>query len=718
MSSRAKAAGLPPGSWNCRTTGYVQHQPGKAAGSSTGQWTVPGRDIHGVLSRSHKQTPPHSRRQEHTEGPRLEQWAEDSSTPKTPLSGGWSTTAMAATKVVHHHSSSHIHCAEQRHQELPFTTVVQLPNCELNGLEQIAALVTSVLPSPIGKERLTPVLENEDYIKKLLQLFHTCENLENTEGLHHLYKIIRGMLFFNSIPLFKILFSDEYIMDVIGCLEYDPALAQPKRHREFLSQTAKFKEIIPITDSELRQKIHQTYRVQYIYDAFVPQPPIFADNLSSLQHFIFLNKVEIVSMLQRDRKCLSEVLAKLNDKTADDDKRRELAFFLKEFCAFAKVLEPQRKEELFQMLTQLEILPALKIIMSADDLLIRSAATDIFIYLVEYSSSMIRELVMEEAEKMEDDDLFINIVIKQMICDTDPELGGALHLMGCLRTLLDLNNMLSVSNKNVRCNFLNFFYKHCMHNFIAPLLATTSEDKREGDNTFTESKTCPSAVRFMRRMIGLKDELYNSYIISGNLFDPVVNAFLRNGSRYNMLNSAIIDLFEYIRVENIHSLIAHIVENFYKALESIEYVQTFKGLKIKYDHQKDKESQIQNHLHSIPYSKIPRGDAEVSEVKEEMYFKEDVEVTVMPSLENNFPDYYDQFMETKRTKENWNKVGLPKRTSSGDFKFFSSPSAGVANGTRSPNGSSVGLVDYPDDEGEEEDKEEETSPRKRPYLSK
>ncbi|XP_008576744.1 PREDICTED: serine/threonine-protein phosphatase 4 regulatory subunit 3B-like [Galeopterus variegatus] len=589
------------------------------------------------------------------------------------------------------------------------TEVVEVPDCELNGLEQIAALVTSVLPSPIGKERLAPVLENEDYIKKLLQLFHTCENLENTEGLHHLHKIIKGMLFFNSLSLFKIIFSDEYIMDVIGCLEYDPALAQPKRHREFLSQTAKFKEIIPITDSELKQKIHQTYRVQYIYDVFVPQPPISADNLSTLKHFIFLNKVEIVSMLQRDRKCLSEVLANLNDKTLDDDKRRELAFFLKEFCAFSKVLEPQKKEELFQMLTQLEILPALKIIMSADDLLIRSAATDIFTYLVEYSSSMIRELVMEEAEKMEDDDLFINVVIKQMICDTDPELGGALHLMGCLRTLLDLNNMLSVSNK-VRCDFLSFFYKHCMHNFIAPLLATTSEDKHEGDNILMNSKhtfLVLCAVRFMRRMIGLKDRFYNSYIIKGNLFDPVVNAFLHNGTRYNMLNSAIIEMFEYIRVENIHSLIAHIVEKFYKAFESIEYVQTFKGLKIKYDHQKDKGSQIQNYLHSIPYSKIPHGDAKVSELKEEMYFKEDMGVTVMPSLENNFPDYYDQLTETKRTKENWNKVDLLKRTSSGDLKVFSSPSAGVANGTRSPNS-----------EGEEEDKEEETSPRKRPYLSK
>lgn len=46
--------------------------------------------------------------------------------------------------------------------------------------------------------------------------------------------------------------------------------------------------------------------------------------------------------------------------------------------------------------------------------------------------------------------------------------------------------------------------------------------------------------------------------------------------------------------EDIKSLIAHIVDNFYKALESIEYVQTFKGLKGRYEQEKDRQSQRLN----------------------------------------------------------------------------------------------------------------------------
>ncbi|XP_023602487.1 serine/threonine-protein phosphatase 4 regulatory subunit 3B isoform X9 [Myotis lucifugus] len=640
---------------------------------------------------------------------------------------------------------------EERFEEMPETShLIDLPTCELNKLEEIADLVTSVLSSPIRREKLALALENEGYIKKLLQLFQACENLENTEGLHHLYEIIRGILFLNKATLFEVMFSDECIMDVVGCLEYDPALAQPKRHREFLTKTAKFKEVIPITDSELRQKIHQTYRVQYIQDIILPTPSVFEENfLSTLTSFIFFNKVEIVSMLQEDEKFLSEVFAQLTDEATDDDKRRELVNFFKEFCAFSQTLQPQNRDAFFKTLAKLGILPALEIVMGMDDLQVRSAATDIFSYLVEFSPSMVREFVMQEAQQSDDDILLINVVIEQMICDTDPELGGAVQLMGLLRTLIDPENMLATTNKTEKSEFLNFFYNHCMHVLTAPLLTNTSEDRYEKDNIVGSNKNsmiCPGALRFMRRIIGLKDEFYNRYITKGNLFEPVINALLDNGTRYNLLNSAVIELFEFIRVEDIKSLTAHIVENFYKALESIEYVQTFKGLKTKYEQEKDRQNQKLN-------SNRFRRDAKALEEDEEMWFNEDEEEegkTVVAPVEkskpeDDFPDSYEKFMETKKAKESEDKENLPKRTSSGGFKFTFSHSASAANGANSTNsksvmaqtppassngsssktatlassvtatkGSLVGLVDYPDDE--EEDDEEETSPRKRPRL--
>ncbi|XP_073918965.1 serine/threonine-protein phosphatase 4 regulatory subunit 3B-like isoform X1 [Castor canadensis] len=638
----------------------------------------------------------------------------------------------------------------ENNDEMPQSSnLIELPDCELNTLEQIENLFDSVSASPLRQERLALILENEDYVQKLLQLFHTCENQQNTEGLYHLHNIIKAILFLNKSHLLEIMFSDKYIMDVVGCLEYDPALAQPTQHREFLTQNAKFKEVIPITNFELRQKIHQTYRVQYIHDILLPIPSIFEKSLlSTLTTFIFLNKVEIVNMLQ--------------------------VLFFKEICAFSQTLQPECKNALFQTLIQLEIISALKIVMSIDDVQIKLTATEILAYLVEYSPSTIQGFVMEEAQEGEGNEVIINVIIKQMICDTDPELGGDVNMMELLRSLLDPENMLTTPNECESSEFLNIFYKHCMHNLIAPLLSATSEGKgKENDPFETEkNKNSPnnyqtaqlldlilelltfcvehhthyiknyilskdllrrvlmlmsskhtilvcSVVRFVRKIIGLKDELYNCYIIKENLFETVVNTFLLNGTRYNMLNSAIIDIFEYIRVENIKPLVAHIVEKFYKAFESIEYVQTFKGLKIKYEEEKEKQNKIRENLHSIISSKIFCKCAKIMKVKKEMCLKGNTK-ELMPPMENELPDHSDEFIENKGTKESEDTADIPETTSSSDFRFSSCHlAAGGSNRMNSPQRSSMHvLVDYPDDDDEEEEeKEDKASPPKRPHLS-
>lgn len=82
----------------------------------------------------------------------------------------------------------------------------------------------------------------------------------------------------------------------------------------------------------------------------------------------------------------------------------------------------------------------------------------------------------------------------------------------------------------------------------------------------------------------MKEEFYNRYLIKNNLFKPVLKLFVSNGYRYNLLDSAIIELFDYIRSEEITSLITHIIENYWDILKNINYVQTFTDLKRAYDH--------------------------------------------------------------------------------------------------------------------------------------
>lgn len=94
----------------------------------------------------------------------------------------------------------------------------------------------------------------------------------------------------------------------------------------------------------------------------------------------------------------------------------------------------------------------------------------------------------------------------------------------------------------------------------------------------------------MRRLIGLKDEFYNRHIVTGNLFAPIVDAFLLNKGRYNLLDSAVIDLFEFIHTNNIHTLSNYTMENFWKGkLERINYVRTFRCIRTFYEQQNIRE---------------------------------------------------------------------------------------------------------------------------------
>ncbi|XP_067122070.1 serine/threonine-protein phosphatase 4 regulatory subunit 3 [Centruroides vittatus] len=680
---------------------------------------------------------------------------------------------------------------------------VELPPCELSRLDEISELVSNCIPSPIRRERLAMALESENYIKKLLEVFHMCEDLENINGLHQLFEIFKNIFMLNKNALFEVMFSDDTIFDVVGVLEYDPVSPVQKRHREYLRNVSKFKEVIPISNPELVSKIHQTYRVQYIQDVVLPTPSVFEENmLSTLSSFIFFNKVDIVSLLQDDDKFLSELFAQLTDEATDDEKRKDLVLFLKEFCMFSQTLQPQSRESFFKTLSSLGILQALEITLSMDDITIKTASIDILSYVVDFSPSMVREYSIQQVNTQDDDLLIINVIIEQMVCDPDPELGGAVQLSGILRLLLDPENMLATVNKSEKTDFLNFFYKHCMHVLVSPVLANTAEDKpsKAGNCIWKLYRSVVSphstrsssqediqtaqllglilellsfcvehhtyhiknyilhkdllrrilvlmqskhtflvlgALRFMRKIIGLKDEFYNRYIVNGNLFAPVIDAFKRNNGRYNLLDSAVIEMFEFIKVEDVKSLCTHVVEKYGKILDKVDYVQTFKSLRLRYEQHQDrlKDRSSLDSMPSILRNNRFRRDPRQLDEDEEMWFNDDDDMEdgepMSDTLNKKLDDEFDQIgrILDRRGKDAEGKENvktLPNRSSSPILNNRRSNSPNAAQSfsptveVKSPTLTRKGgLVDYPDEDSDEEDDDDSSSlpASKRPRLS-
>lgn len=82
-------------------------------------------------------------------------------------------------------------------------TAIELPPCELSKLDNIYSLVIGSVTST-DRLLLGLAIERETYIPKLLDLFHVCEDLENTEGLRQLFDIFRTLIFHNNASMFQV----------------------------------------------------------------------------------------------------------------------------------------------------------------------------------------------------------------------------------------------------------------------------------------------------------------------------------------------------------------------------------------------------------------------------------------------------------------------------------------------------------------------------------
>jgi protein phosphatase-4 regulatory subunit 3 len=68
-----------------------------------------------------------------------------------------------------------------------------------------------------------------------------------------------------------------------------------------------------------------------------------------------------------------------------------------------------------------------------------------------------------------------------------------------------------------------------------------------------------------------------------HLFEPILNIVVETMPRDNLLNSACLEFFDFIRRESIKTLIIHLVENYREKMKTITYVDTFSYFVLRFD---------------------------------------------------------------------------------------------------------------------------------------
>lgn len=497
---------------------------------------------------------------------------------------------------------SHNNSVEEDSQGTGFS---ELPPANLTNLTKVLQTITSA-STPYKREKLSLAIIKENYIKKLLDVFSVCDDLEDSDNLRIIFQIFKALILLNETSLFEVMFGDVFL-DVIGALEYDPELPKKVQHRQFLNSQVVFKQVIPFENPEVVNKIHQTFRIQYLKDVVLPRSlddPTFA----TLNSLIFFNHVELVSAIQNDEKFLKQLFRELRDTSTPMDRERDLLAFLQELCNLAKPLQVQSRASYYQTMARFDILDIAGNKLVSRDIKMRLISVNILESVVGHDASLVRQYILSQKPKSQ----LLTRLIDAFL--TDPEMGIRVQVTEILRILIDTSD--EATEKD---DFLTLFYGEYIKKLVEPL----NSDKSDIDGSdsvkeaicdilsfcvnhhgyrakyFLLGNNIPgrvltllklkqkhlvlAAVRFIRAFVGAKDDFFNKHLTKRNLFEPIIQVFKENGPKYNLLNSSIIELFEFIRKENIKHLVQHIVESYGDFFKTVDYVDTFKLLLLRHD---------------------------------------------------------------------------------------------------------------------------------------
>ncbi|XP_017611197.1 uncharacterized protein LOC108456944 isoform X2 [Gossypium arboreum] len=589
----------------------------------------------------------------------------------------------------------------------------ELPAVELSTLPIILKTVTE---SGIADQmRLTElILSDQDFFQKLMELFRICEDLENIDGLHMIFKIIKGIILLNSPQVFEKIFGDELIMDIIGSLEYDADVPQVQQYRLFLKEHVVFKEAIPIKNPLALSKIHQTYRVGYLKDVVLARV-LDEATTASLNSIIHSNNAIVISILKDDSTFIQELFARLRSPTTYAESKKNLVYFLHEFCSLSKSLQVVQQLRLFRDLINEGIFDIITDVLQSPDKKLVLTGTDILILFLNQDSNLLRSYVVRQ----EGIPLF-GLLVKGMVTD----FGEDMHcqFLEILRSLLDSFTLSGAQRDSIT----DIFYEKHLGELIDVIILSCSSDEADqstsnlarnarkvesqnGAKPEILSSICEllcfcvlhhpyrikcnfilnnviekvllltrrrekylvvAAVRFVRTILTRHDEHLINHIVKNNLLKPVIDAFVANGNRYNVLNSAILELLEYIRKENMKLLVKYIVDSFWNQLVKFENLASIHSLKIKYEQCLENCGTKMDVNAPDPRKRI---DERALEKEEEDYFNEDSD-------------------EDDTTSASHPRKVQPQPV----------PSNGVVANRSSLSPRSGGLVDYEDDEDDED----------------
>ncbi|KAL2885348.1 suppressor of Mek1 [Ceratocystis lukuohia] len=522
---------------------------------------------------------------------------------------------------------------------------VSLPTANLSELQDIDQTIRFLSSQQTSREGLCKFIMTEDYIPKLIVLFHEAEDLESLSDLHLLCNILKQIILLNDSFIIEQIVHDDCIMGVIGALEYDPDFSNQKaNHRQWLNNQKRFREVVKIAESRIECKIHQTYRLQYLKDVVLAR--VLDDaTFSILNSLIFYNQVAIVQHIQSEPEILSDLFSVFNPSSSLATRRRDAVIFIQQCCTIAKNIELTARASLYNNFIANGLLRVINYGLKHQDVSIRVGATDIMVSMIDHDPQLVRNTMYRQVADGQPPltDNLIDILLTETDLSVKSQISDAIKVLldtvttspspACTQQMMRMNPEMANQLRQRQASeplpqqeeFIKRFYLSSAERLFKPLMDV---EKRKNmmfslneaalfgylidilifflrqhhlsksfvfKHDFTirltrlfearEKHLKLIPVRLVRHMLGMRQEFCLSHLISRDSFVPIFNLLRKTLPRDNLVSSACFDVFDYINREKIHNVAKYLVETHRDIMESddLKKYHAFKTMCANYD---------------------------------------------------------------------------------------------------------------------------------------
>eukprot|EP00667_Euglena_gracilis_P003728 EG_transcript_3736 len=531
----------------------------------------------------------------------------------------------------------------------PDVTLAEPEVTSLGTLQETLAKAASQ-PLPVRRQFVSR-MTRPGFFEKLFTIFDQCEDLDDVDSLHTLFRIFISILLFNDLHLLSIMFDPKFVMKLMGVLEYDPLFGRRLNHRQYLQSTVQFKEAVQLSES-LKSKIHETFKVQYFKDCVVPR---YLDDATTatLNGVVVGKQTEIIGELCRDDEVMDEISKRLVDGAMEE--KVQVLRLLQEMQVFAKNLLPQGKAEFLATLCANGILRTVGDLMVCPDVAVRRLALDVISQATQHEPGVLRGYVLDQGLGCP----FLTNVVLRLVGDS-PD-SERVELVEILKQLLESAQKQTpqvveraiVTAPEEMERVLELFYDTCMPMLLEPLLQEPTAGiasafhlidllsfcvSQHGDfakgvlvqhaliekvtallsSPFCTMQLAAALVRFLKAAVTTREEVYCRQLIKANTFQVLLSLLLRNQERHNMLYSTILAIFEVIRRENIKLLIGHLAEAFAEALKPFSQLETVNGLQRLWQLMKERDKAAVREALRLALDDTQPDDADVDSLQAEL----------------------------------------------------------------------------------------------------